>query len=523
MAVGADLSPSTKDDDLASKKIGEYDILNRIGSGGMGVVWEGVQPIIGKRVAVKVLRPHLSQDRALVERFLAEARAVNAIRHRGIVDIFSFGELSSGARYFVMEYLEGQPFDRLIKDRAPILPYDVMSWTEEVLDALDAVHASKIIHRDIKPSNLFLVNTGRGKPYVKLLDFGVAKLSSLIGEATPQTRASVLVGTPDYMAPEQARGEKIGPGTDIYAVGCVVFEMLTGRRVFVGENPMQVMYKHVEHPPPRVSSLVPDIPGELDDLVLSMLDKNASRRPSNAGELRKQVEELRKILPAEKTEHAAPPRSATPKPFRDRPISEILETRVAPATEPPVSVPDRTRVDIHPPMGAEPTNPERPKQAAASQVRMMAMLGFFALATGGLVFGYMVLLSKPAPVRELVELQAQPEEPRAEPAPEPAVYEEPPPEPPPAAMVAEQRAAPEPSAAKPKRSGAKGRAQGDLEARLRSLGQRLEKKDTERGSKDRVLHQFLDQATARVNGAKSEEDRRDAWKFLGELDKQIGP
>ncbi len=196
----------------------------------MGVVYEGIQPVIGKRVAVKVLQAQLVDDEETVARFLAEARAVNAIRHRGIIDIFSFGQLDNGVHYFVMEFLDGEPFDSIIASRAP-LPYaDVIEWAVEVLDALDAAHAERVIHRDIKPSNLFLVNTRRGRPYVKLLDFGIAKLQE--GSGVPVTRAQLVLGTPEYMAPEQARGQAITPATDVYAFGCVLFEMLTGQVVF---------------------------------------------------------------------------------------------------------------------------------------------------------------------------------------------------------------------------------------------------------------------------------------------------
>ncbi|MBL8950970.1 MAG: protein kinase, partial [Myxococcaceae bacterium] len=333
------MANTVKDEDLTGKKLGEYEILTRIGAGGMGAVYEGVQPVIGKRVAVKVLLPQLSSDVELVERFLSEARAVNAIRHRGIVDIFSFGQTERGSHYFVMEHLDGQGFDRLIKEQAPITPYDVLSWTEEVLDALDAAHASGIIHRDIKPSNLFLVNPGRGRSYVKLLDFGIAKLGALKGEATPQTRASVIIGTPDYMSPEQARGRAISPATDLYALGCVMFELLTGKRVFKGENPMQTMFMHVENAAPRASEHVPSLPPELDDLLLWTMEKDPAERPATAGEMRQHVEAIKRAVPNNQTlAFVPPPRSysgsggpATPGSTRSRRVSSANVNMGTPA------------------------------------------------------------------------------------------------------------------------------------------------------------------------------------------------
>jgi serine/threonine-protein kinase len=524
----------------------------------MGVVYEGIQPVIGKRVAVKVLRPELSADTELVERFLSEARAVNAIRHRGIVDIFSFGELPNGSCYFVMELLEGQPFDRLIKDRAPILPYDVMSWVDEVLDALDAVHSTGIIHRDIKPSNLYLVNTGRGRPYVKLLDFGVAKLSGLLGESTPHTKASVLIGTPDYMAPEQARGKTIGPAADIYALGCVIFEMLTGRRLHVGENPMAVIFMHIEEPSLRVSALVKDAPPELDELVASMLEKNPAKRPASAAELRRQVEAVKRILPSDKTSTYTPsPRrasrevnvsvTATPSPSRPRGPS----TRIAPPTPappPPASLelgPTRiieapspkTKIVSVEPLGVVPSSAaaeEGPTSKAlpkvgGSSTRLFAMLAFFGLATGGLTFGYLVVLGRPTKPPIMTAAPAEPAKPPPLEAakPEPvAVKPTEPAQPEPVAVAKPvepvKPAEPEKPTAKPA-APAKRHTAAELDARLGQLAARLERKDAQRGSKDRVLHQFLDQAKTQVSGAKSDEDRREAWKFLGELDKQIGP
>jgi serine/threonine protein kinase len=280
--------------DLSGRKIGEYELVARVGVGGMGVVYEGKQPLIGKRVAVKVLLPSLSGEQELVERFLAEARAVNEIRHRGIVDIFSFGKIEpEGAHYFVMEFLEGEAFDKLIKRRSPLPLAEALSWADEMLDALDAAHSAGIIHRDIKPSSLFLVNTGRGRPYVKLLDFGIAKLGAIQGEATPQTRASVILGTPDYISPEQARGKPISPQTDLYALGCVLFEMLTGERVFRGENTLQTMWMHVEDQPPVPSSIRPDIPRELDDIILWALEKESTKRPPSAAVMRDQLQVIK--------------------------------------------------------------------------------------------------------------------------------------------------------------------------------------------------------------------------------------
>ncbi len=399
-----------KDSDLSGKKVGEYDVLGRLGVGGMGVVYEGLHPLIGKRVAIKVLLPHLSSEPELVSRFLSEARAVNAIGHRGIVDIFSFGELNEGRHYFVMEYLEGTSFDRLLKDRGPLPVYEVLNWMSEVLDALQAAHTAGIIHRDIKPSNLFLVHSKRANPYVKLLDFGIAKLGSALGESTPQTRASMLIGTPDYMSPEQARGKPIGPATDLYALGCVMFELLTGERLFKGENPMQTMFMHVENEPRRVSELLLGAMPELDALVARTLEKDPAKRPTSATELRDEVERLIDLLPNERQvsggfaativrpgggKGTPPPISSGSRPRRNRSATPAGTTRYgtpATSTLDKVEPVDRTEIREAPAArtvaaAATSTEPVR-APAPASSNRWMIFAGLGALAVAGVAIGW---------------------------------------------------------------------------------------------------------------------------------------
>jgi serine/threonine protein kinase len=350
--------------DLAGGKVGEYDIVSRLGVGGMGVVYEGLQPLIGKRVAVKVLLPQVSKDRELVERFISEARAVNAIGHRGIVDIFSFGQLPSGEHYFVMEYLDGLPFDRLIKHRAPVAPQEALAWVEEICEALTAAHDAGVIHRDIKPSNLFLVDTGRGRPYVKLLDFGIAKLEALTGEVTPQTRASMVIGTPDYMSPEQARGKNISPATDVYSLGCVLFELLTGERLFSGDNALHTMFMHVETPPPKVSDFLVGQSPELDDLVLWTVAKDPLARPVSAEELRTHLANFRATLPAlppvarpsipRGSTPGRSPRVPTPLPLAVSPVSETAELAPPRPTDPHLGDPNEPPVVLGIPEGKVP-------------------------------------------------------------------------------------------------------------------------------------------------------------------------
>ncbi|WP_426733546.1 protein kinase domain-containing protein [Myxococcus faecalis] len=307
-------SVETLRDPLIGLKLGEYELRARVGVGGMGLVYEGIQPLIGKRVAVKVLRPELAHSTEQVERLLAEARAVNAIRHRGIIDIFGFGQVPDGRQYIVMEYLEGQPLDAVLSERTRLPVQEALPILDEVLAALAAAHGAGVVHRDLKPSNIFMVHQPDGSRYVKVLDFGLAKRGQGPTGRTAQTRTDMVVGTPEYMAPEQARGQEVGPMTDLYALGVVTFEMVTGRLPFIGSSPVDLLMKHVEARPPRPSEFVPDLPPALDAFILQMLTKDPEARPNSADALRQQLHKLRRSLRSTTHSNASALAPTQPKP-----------------------------------------------------------------------------------------------------------------------------------------------------------------------------------------------------------------
>jgi tRNA A-37 threonylcarbamoyl transferase component Bud32 len=288
-------------DSMIGRHLGDYVVRERLGQGGMGIVYSGEQPMIGKRVAIKVLRPEIARDPEQVQRLLSEARAVNAIRHRGIIDIFNLGQLDDGRSYVVMEYLHGQALDELIAQRGSLAPVEALEILDEVLAALGAGHEAGIIHRDLKPSNIYLVRQPDGSRYVKLLDFGLAKQSLVPRGATPQTRTDMFVGTPEYVAPEQARAEPVGPYTDLYAAGVVAFEMLTGKLPFEASAAIDFVLKHLEAIPPAPSSAAKGIPVELDALVLRMLQKEPRHRPASCEAVRREIARIRRALSSSST------------------------------------------------------------------------------------------------------------------------------------------------------------------------------------------------------------------------------
>ncbi|WP_437477886.1 protein kinase [Sorangium sp. So ce1014] len=263
----------------AHTMVGEYRIERKLGAGTFGEVYAGEHPIIGKQVAIKVLNGHFAAQPRAVARFVAEARAVNRIRQRNIIDIFSFGVLQELQRhYFVMELLDGLTLGELCRRRRRLPFPTIVPILRGIADALDAVHEAGITHRDLKPDNVFLAAERDGTWFPKLLDFGIAKLA----DGSEETSTGVVLGTPQYMAPEQARGQRIGPPADIYALGVMIHKMLTGKHLFTGESAVEMMYKHVSDPPPRMSSVCADLPRELDLPVLAMLEKRAGDRPPSA-------------------------------------------------------------------------------------------------------------------------------------------------------------------------------------------------------------------------------------------------
>jgi len=286
--------------------IGEYEVTGKLGEGGMGEVYGAVHPVIGKKVAIKVLAEHVAANREVVRRFVAEARAVNQIGHRNIVDVFSFGQLEDGREYYVMEHLSGCSLEDDLERRPvpAIAPGEVVPIILQVLDALQAAHDEGIIHRDLKPDNIFLVDTRRGRE-VKLLDFGIAKLSG-DDSALTKTRTGVAMGTPDYMSPEQCRGAKIDRRTDIYALGVILFRMFTGQFPFDAATPMELFVKHMHDAPPRPSTIVP-LPQAFEDIVLKCMAKAPEDRFESAQTL---AEALENAL-AEPGETLKPARSIT--------------------------------------------------------------------------------------------------------------------------------------------------------------------------------------------------------------------
>ncbi|MFY3743459.1 protein kinase domain-containing protein [Anaeromyxobacter sp. Red801] len=261
--------PDAGADPLVGAQVGSFRIVRMLGRGGMGTVYLAEHPVIGSRVAIKFLHESMAADAELVQRFYDEARAVNLIGHENIVGVYDLASLPSGRRYYVMELLDGETLAERLA-RGPLPRSVALQVLLQLCDALQCAHERGVVHRDLKPENVFLVPR-RGRPdFVKLVDFGIAKLRSATGHATGGSGA--IIGTPEYMAPEQCEGGPVDPRTDVYALGVMAYELLAGRRPFDSGPVQKLLLAHLREPPPPPSAFA-DLEPDLEAAVLRALAK----------------------------------------------------------------------------------------------------------------------------------------------------------------------------------------------------------------------------------------------------------
>ncbi len=367
-----------------------YELVRRLGHGGMGVVYAARHVVLGNRFAVKVLRPPpAAHAKEATERFKREARAASALGHPNIVDVKDFGELPGGLYYYVIEHLEKRDLLAELEAGSALPPKRLANIGLQVAEAMGAAHAKGIVHRDLKPENVFLTSQQGEPDHVKLIDFGIAKVSAMDGRigtvpplaalalaSTPSsgrfTAAGIVLGTPAYMSPEQCRGGDIDFKSDLYALGILLYEAATGDVPFEGETVFETMRMHQELPAPDPRLLAPSLPDSIADMILALLEKDPLRRPAS---MQIVADALLPFVPS-----------------RERPSDAAIEAAIRASVVAPVrfSKPNDTPYGL--PMSAlarasssPPTTPPQPSVMAS--VMLGAAMGLALVVGAGAVFG----------------------------------------------------------------------------------------------------------------------------------------
>ncbi|MBN1770836.1 MAG: serine/threonine protein kinase [Deltaproteobacteria bacterium] len=368
---------------------GKYRLVRLVGKGGVGEVYEAIHELIGLRVAVKLIRFEYASNAELNQRFLQEARAAAAVGHPGIVQIHDVGRTSDGRTYLVMEYMEGEDLEKQLGRERQLGVEETADVLCDVLDALGAAHAKGIIHRDMKPENVFLVPGRHGERVTKLLDFGIARLNDETQTTSRLTRPGSVMGTPYYMCPEQARGDQnVDSGVDIYAVGVMLYEMLTGQLPFSGNTYNEVLAKVLSQPFPSLRAVRSDVPEELEEIVFKATARERPQRYATALEFAEALVPFRpgrmpelEPAPGRRAPSAETPLPTTsqpslppPRPGAEEPEDAVYDTADS-AAPPPRSLPPPREAPAAPVAGTHPSRPAMPQARPPSRAKPWAGLG----------------------------------------------------------------------------------------------------------------------------------------------------
>jgi serine/threonine protein kinase len=350
-AAGMPVLETPADPYLGQVIASRYHITRKLGEGGMGAVYLATHVTLEKEVAIKILHGALARKPDLVERFLQEAKAASRIRHENVIDITDFGSTQDGAVFFAMEVLEGYDLHDLItraRYEKCALPWPrIRAIFVQICSALSAAHARGVIHRDLKPENIYLIERMGNPDFVKLLDFGIAKLTEVSDNERKLTKTGMLFGTPEYMSPEQARGDKVDHRVDVYAMGCILYQLIIGRVPFEADNFMGVLSRHLSDPIPFIAEQrlhECGAPADINSVIQRALAKNRDERHASMDELLQDLERVESagvgvgvgirpaIEPGTGPLPVAHPRPDTPAPFQPRPPTQSNSAEPAPAS-----------------------------------------------------------------------------------------------------------------------------------------------------------------------------------------------
>lgn len=322
-------------DPLIGLNLGGFVVKKLLAAGGMGLVYEALHEQIGRRAAVKVLKPEVAADQEWTRRFLTEAQALASLKNKNLIEVLNFGKTPDGREFLMMEFLEGEALDHYIQRMGALAPAVALGIAEQILNALSEAHKKGVVHRDLKPSNVFLLREHSGELLVKVIDFGLARqepvklLDAALSLPKAPDGASLLAGTPEYIAPEQAQGLKVDHAADLYSLGIMLYEMLTGSLPFEAESVTSLLQKHLSERPPHLSSQVNNLPEGIEELVEQLLEKEPEKRPGSADAARVMVQRLLKRLAMDSTAVRMDPKHL--------PTAKIDRTQ-APKVAPPTDV-----------------------------------------------------------------------------------------------------------------------------------------------------------------------------------------
>ena len=350
---------------------GRYEVRAPLGHGGMGTVYRGWQLSVDREIAIKVIHPKLSGDRASAKRFLREARLASRLGQANVVSVYEFGQTEDGILYIAMELLRGRPLSKDLAAMRPLSMKRIKTISLQICDGLDAAHAQGIIHRDLKPGNIIILDDPPGRDVIKILDFGLAK--SLQDDTSLVTRTDAILGTPLYMPPEQILGKDSDQTADLYSLGCILYQLATGRPPYVGENINVVLGSHVDDPVPEVGD---HVPADLAAVITRLMQKEPRARYQSAREVRAALEALGDDPDSRLTARAAVPAGLGVR-------SDVIRSVVAPsavglAATAETSVPAPT-IPVRAPAATPPPAPR------SSRRSLVLLLGLCAIGGGALI------------------------------------------------------------------------------------------------------------------------------------------
>jgi len=393
---------ASSEDSLIGQTLGKFEIVEEIGRGGMGAVYKAYDPALKRHVAVKILPAILAHDRLFVERFVREAQSIAGIRHPNLVTIHDVAE-ESGYNYFVMEYVEGRSLARVISRKRRIPMKTAVSVLGHVMAGLNKVHQAGLIHRDIKPANIMLDRDGRAV----LMDFGLAKSDRQQGLTT----AGTVLGTPEYMSPEQAQDEDVDARSDIYALGIVLYEMLSGQPPFSGKSAIAILRQHIEKPPKPLGPENPEVTPDLEAVVMRMLAKRPEERQQSLPELAMDLVRIHKTSSLLSLIHEGKRAGVLPKdaeasgPVRpSAPVTVPPSAAPAPTTPAPASVPSgKTTPDVPgPTVPAAPLPQPAPSAAPPRGLPRSLRLAIVGAAVVAMALLLRLLISQPREKRAIM-------------------------------------------------------------------------------------------------------------------------